>query len=68
MKKSILTTIEDCTKALRVGVADNMVRWCLISEGWPAAKANQIMSWAKQRALHPEQPKQIIDTVGETVN
>lgn len=52
MKKSILTTIDDATKALRVGCAEHMVRWCLINEGWSIAKANQILLWAKQKGLH----------------
>jgi hypothetical protein len=48
MHKSILQTIKDTAKALKVGVAPEVARWALVKEGWEAKRANIIVRWAQQ--------------------
>ena len=47
MRKSIQQTIKDCALALKVGVAEYWVRNCLIADGWPIKKADQILAWSR---------------------
>lgn len=66
MRKSILTTIDDVAKALKGHCALRLVKNALLSDGWTVKQADQMILWAKQKNLRPPQPKQIINTVGET--
>jgi hypothetical protein len=47
MKKSIQQTIKDAANAMKGGLAEAMLRWALISDGWKATEADHIMRWAK---------------------
>jgi hypothetical protein len=50
MHKSIQQTIKDSAKALRAGVAPEVARWALVTEGWEAKRAGIIVRWAQVSA------------------
>lgn len=66
MPKSILTTIDIVAQSFRIGCAEEMMRWCLLNDGWTLKRANQIILWAK-RMPAKQVVGEIIDSVGETV-
>lgn len=47
MKKSIQQTIKDVAKALKAGVAPDVARWALVSDGCEAKRARLIVRWAQ---------------------
>lgn len=47
MTKSIQQTIKDCSKAMKQGVVENILRQALFSDGWKPARVDQIIRWAK---------------------
>ena len=47
MKKSIQQTIKDCSKGLKAGIIERMLRWALITDGWSPTQADHMLRWAK---------------------
>ena len=47
MIQSITKTLDDVAKAIQVGVSIDMLRWSLISDGWPVKRADLMIRWGQ---------------------